>query len=75
MARNRLVTLTACELENIDAHFVEAAKTCLQPVIIYMEQTARTAADAQALRNLMDAQAAIRRAQALLLKHHPYRRE
>ena len=75
MARNRLVPLTVCELEDIDALYIEAAKTCLQPAIEYLRQRARTEADAQALRNILDAQAAILKAQQKLVSHHPQRRE
>jgi len=75
MARNRIVGLTVVELEDIDALYIEAAKTCLQPAIEYLRQTARTAADAQCLRNLIDAQQAILTAQLRLTAHHPERRE
>ena len=75
MARNRVIQLTVVELEDINAQFVEAGITCLSAAIRYAQQNARTAADAQHLRNLLDAQRALLEAQRRLLEHHPERRE
>ena len=75
MAYRRIIgTMTVTDLENVDAQLVRAAHDCLGPLIEYLRQTARTAADAQALRNALDALAAIRAAQAKLMSHHPNRR-
>ena len=63
-----------CDLENINAQCSRAA-TYLRPLIEYVRQTARTEADAQALRNALDALAAIQDAQRLIIAHHPERRD
>ena len=74
MARNRIIKITVCDIEHIDGALAEA-KLCIEPLITYLKQHARTAADAQAVRNAMDTHQAVLEAQRRLLRNHPQRRE
>jgi len=73
MAGDRHVDYTTCELDAILAKFA-GARLCLDPLITYLRQKARTASDAQALRNALDLQAELLAAQRLILARHPKRR-
>ena len=66
--------VTVCDIENVDGKLAKALE-CIAPLVTYLEQTARTAAERQQLRNARDAKELVLIAQKLLVENHPERRE
>jgi hypothetical protein len=66
--------VVVCDLEAVDGKLAKALE-CIKPLITYLEQTARTAAETQQLQNARDARELILKAQRKLVEHHPERRE